>query len=213
MSGLSREMLLLGVSLLTLFNPPSAMAAFASLAVPYPLEIQKRMVRRTVVLYAIAIFLVTWVGRPLLRLLGVSLPALRLGGGFVLLLAAIRMVTDYQRAGTEMERERPVSSHWSQVVAVPLTFPISIGGATVAAIVAASGDQVSPHRALATSLVCLIMTALVWLTLRAAIPLTQRLSRGALVGLTAVSGLLLVCVAFQVMASGLRELLPGLNGR
>ncbi len=213
MSWLAREMLLLGTSLLTLFNPPSTMAAFASLAAPYPPEVQRRMVRRTVVLYAITIMLVTWVGRPLLRILGVSLPALRLGGGFVLLLAAVRMVTDYQRAGSVEEADRPPASHpsWVQVVAVPLTFPISIGGATVAVIVAASGYQLSPLRALTTSLVCLAMTGLVWLTLSAAIPLTRRLSRGTVVALTAVSGLLLVCVSFQVMASGLRELLPGLN--
>jgi len=36
MQALVREMLLLGMSLLTLFNPPSSMAVFASLARPYP---------------------------------------------------------------------------------------------------------------------------------------------------------------------------------
>ena len=214
MWGLAREMLLLGTSLFTLFNAPSAMAAFASLAAPYPPEVQRRMARRTAGLYAVAILLMTWVGRPLLRVLGVSLPALRLGGGFVLLLAAIPMLTEYQRTAAREEANeaiRAASPSWAQLVAVPLTFPISIGGATVAVVVAASGYQLSPTRALATSLVCLVMSALVWLTLRMALPLTRRLSRGTVVTLTAVSGLLLVCVAFQVMASGLRELLPGLG--
>lgn len=210
---LAREMLLLGTSLLTLFNPPSAMAAFASLASPYAQDVQNRMARRTAGYYAVAILLVTWVGRPLLRVLGLSLPALRVAGGFVLLLAALPMVTQYQRSDArteaELEAERKTRS-WVNLVAVPLTFPISIGGATVAAVIAAAGETPSLPRTLATSLVCLLMTAVVWLTLRSSIPLTRRISHASMVALTAISGLVLLCIAFQVIAAGLRGLLPGL---
>ena len=48
-------MLLLGMSLLTLFNPPTSMAFFATLASLYPLDVQSRMARRTAALYAVAI--------------------------------------------------------------------------------------------------------------------------------------------------------------
>jgi multiple antibiotic resistance protein len=212
-TGLAHEMLLLGTSLVTLFNPPSAMAAFASLARPYRPEVQTRMARRTAAYYALAILVVTWVGRPLLRVLGLSLPTLRMAGGFVLLLAALPMVTQYQRsdARTEAELEAGANSrNWVHLVAVPLTFPISIGGATVAAVIAAAGENPSLTRAIATSLVCLVVSGLVWLTLRSAIPLTRRMSHASLLALTAVSGLLLLCIAFQLIAAGLRGLLPGL---
>ena len=215
MLGLTREMLLLGTSLFTLFNPPSAIAAFATLASPYPREVQNRMARRTAAFYAATILVVTWAGRPLLSVLGLSLPALRVAGGFVLLLAAVPMVTHYQRSDAQKEAEFEAaaakSRSWVQVVAVPLTFPISIGGATVAAVIAATGDKPSVDRALATSLVCIVMTGVVWLTLGSAIPLMQRISRGSMAALTAFSGLLLLCIAFQVIAAGLRDLLPGLS--
>jgi multiple antibiotic resistance protein len=209
-----RESFLLGMSLLILFNPPTSMAFFASLASPYPTEIQSRMARRTALHYAVAILLVTWAGRPLLRVLGLSLPALRLAGGFVLLLAAIPMVTQYQRGDTEKEAELEAAARqrsWTQIVAVPLTFPMCIGGATVAAVIAATGESPSVARGLATSVVCLAMTVVVWVTLRSAVPVTRRFSRGSMAALTAFSGLLLLCIAFQVIAAGLRELLPGLG--
>jgi multiple antibiotic resistance protein len=213
-SGLTGEMVLLGTSLVTLFNPPSAVAAFASLASPYAHDVQNRMARRTAAYYAVSILLVTWIGRPLLRVLGLSLPALRLAGGFVLLLAALPMVTQYQRSDArqeaELESKKEGRRDWIQLVAVPLTFPISIGGATVAAVIAAAGETPSLARAVATSLVCLVMTAVVWLTLRSAIPLTRRISHSSMLALTAISGLLLLCIAFQVIAAGLRGLLPGL---
>jgi len=41
--------------------------------------------------------------------------------------------------------------------------------------------------------------------------LTRRISRASLAAVNALSGLLL-CIAFQVMAAGLRDLLPGLSG-
>jgi multiple antibiotic resistance protein len=215
MDGLIREMVLLVASLLTLFNPPSAMAAFASLARNYPPDIQKRMARRTALYYAGSILLVIWAGRPLLRVLGLSLPALRLAGGFVLLLAAVPMVIQYQRSDARqeaaLEKRQGDPQSWSQLVAVPLTFPLSIGGATVAAVIAATGERIDLMRALATSAVGLIMTAAVWLTLRSAIPVMRRMSRGSMMALTSLSGLVLVCIAFQVIASGLRDLLPGLG--
>jgi multiple antibiotic resistance protein len=212
-----REMLLLAVSLLILFNPPSAMAAFAPLASPYPRDLQHRMARRTAAFYALAMLLVTWAGRPLLYALGLSLPALKVAGGFVLLLAALPMVTEYQRTASkkeaelETEDEEEKSRSWTKVVAVPLTFPISLGGATVAAVIAATGEHLNLARAIATSVVCLLLAGVVWLTLRSALPLTRRISPGSMAALTGFSGLLLLCIAFQVISSGLRELLPGLG--
>lgn len=216
MRDLVREMLLLGMSLLTLFNPPSTMAAFATLASPYPRDVQKRMARRTAAFYAVAILATVWAGRPILTMLGLSLPALRLAGGFVLLLAAIPMVTQYQRSDSRQEAELEAAaakkSNWVQLVAVPLTFPLSIGGATVAAVIAATGNKPSLTRALATTVLSLLMTGVVWLTLGSAIPLTRRISRATLAAVNALSGLLLLCIAFQVMSAGLRDLLPGLAG-
>ncbi|HEY7375951.1 MAG TPA: MarC family protein [Polyangia bacterium] len=213
-----RDALLFGISLLTLFNPPSVMAAFASLARGYPADIQTRMARRTALYYAVAVLLLTWAGRPLLSILGLSLPALRMAGGFVLLLAAVPMVTQYQRGDTDREAELEAeleagarTRNWAQLVAVPLTFPISIGGATAAAVIAAGGGRPNLLRALLSSAVCLVMTAVVWLTLRSAVPLTRRISRGSMAALTALSGLLLLCIAFQLIAAGLRDLLPGLS--
>jgi multiple antibiotic resistance protein len=216
MRDLVHEMLLLGMSLLTLFNPPSTMAAFTTLASPYPRDVQKRMARRTAAFYAVAILATIWAGRPILMMLGLSLPALRVAGGFVLLLAAIPMVTQYQRSDSKKEAELEAaaakSGNWVQLVAVPLTFPLSIGGATVAAVIAATGSKPSLTRAIATTVLALLMTGVVWLTLGSAIPLTRRISRASLAAVNALSGLLLLCIAFQVMAAGLRDLLPGLGG-
>jgi multiple antibiotic resistance protein len=212
--GLIREMVLLGTSLLTLFNPPSAVAAFATIARPYPRDVQIRMARRTALFYCLAILVVTWAGRPLLSVLGLSLPALRVAGGFVLMMAAVPMVSRYQRADAQQEPELEPSvtgrDSWVQVVAVPLTFPISIGGATVAAVIASSNDHPDLMHALGTSVIGLLMTGVVWLSLASAVPLTRRISRGSMAALTAFSGLLLLCIAFQVMAAGVRDLLPGL---
>jgi multiple antibiotic resistance protein len=215
MQDLVKEMALLWLSLLTLFNPPSAIAAFAPLVKSYPAEVQHRMAGRVAGFYLLVMLLVTWAGRPLLRILGLSLPALRVAGGFVLLLAAIPMVTQYQRGDAreeaQLEIEAVKSGAWHELVVVPLTFPISLGGATLAAVIASGGGKVILVRAILTSVVCLLMSGVVWLTLRSAAPLTKRISRGSMAALTAASGLVLLCIAFQVLAAGARELLPGLN--
>ena len=115
------------------------------------------MARRTAAFYAAAIWSSPrWVARSS-NVLGLSLPALRVAGGFVLLLAALPMVTQYseamRRKEAELEAVAAKSGNWVQVVAA-LHFPISIGGATVAAVISDSGKQPSFYRALATSGIC-----------------------------------------------------------
>jgi multiple antibiotic resistance protein len=213
---LAKDAALLWLSLLTLFNPPSAVAAFAALVKHFSADVQRRMARRVAIIYLAVMLFVTWGGRPLLRIMGLSLPALRVAGGFVLLLAAIPMVTQYQRADAREEAELENASvknrSWHQLVAVPLTFPIALGGATVAAVIAAAGGgKLIVARAAMTSLACVLMAGVVWLTLRSAVPLTRHISRGSMAALTAASGMVLLCIAIQVIAAGVRELLPGLG--
>ena len=104
-------------------------------------------------------------------MLGLSLPALRVAGGFVLLLAAIPMVTQYQRSDEqEAEVFEAASAEERQLGTAGRRrrrpFQLRSACATVAAAIAATGNKPSLTRALATTVLSLLMSGVVWLDAR-----------------------------------------------
>ena len=158
-----------------------------------------------VVLAGSAIF-----GETLLRLLGASLPAFQVGGGLVLLLMALAML-NAQAGGMRQsyaERQELESGELSGVV--PLAVPLLAGpGAIGTTIIAAKSGGLAHHAALlgCIALVC----ALLWVILRLADHVGQKLGTTGLNIATRLLGLLLAAIAIETMADGLKVLLPGLT--
>jgi multiple antibiotic resistance protein len=213
------ELALFAVALLTLFNPPGSLASFVSLTEGLPPNTHHRMALQIALSYALVLVLSIWVGQAALDAMGISLSALRLAGGFLLLRAAVEMgepaSTAAQQTKIKIHVELPTETTpdaWRSIAIVPLTFPITVGGATVAAAVGAAGAAHDFQRLLGCTAVVLGMTVVVWLVYRFGAPLVRRLPTAALAALAGVSRILLICISFEILARGLRELLPGLGG-
>jgi multiple antibiotic resistance protein len=150
-------------------------------------------------------------GEGLLRLIGASLPAFQVGGGLVLLLMALAMLS--ARIGemrqTRAEAEELESGELSGVV--PLAVPLLAGpGAISTTIIAAQRGGVGHVSAL---LGCIVLVcAILWALLRLADPVGARMGTTGLNIATRILGLLLAAIAIQTMAEGLRQLFPGLAG-
>jgi len=148
-------------------------------------------------------------GERLLRVMGASLPAFQVGGGLVLLLMALAMLS--AQAGeirqTRAEARELKSREYSGVV--PLAVPLLAGpGAIGTTIIAAQAGGVAHGAALVAciALVC----ALLWVMLRLAPGIAGRMGTTGLNIATRLLGLLLAAIAIQTMAEGLRVLFPGL---
>src|SRR5438477_12692968 len=148
-------------------------------------------------------------GEAILRLMGASLPAFRVGGGLVLLLMALAMLNAKvgEMRQTRAEAEELEAGEVSGVV--PLAVPLLAGpGAISTTIIAAQAGGI-PH-ALAL-IVCIgVMCVLLWALLRAAHVVGARLSTTALNVATRILGLILAAIAIETMADGLKRLFPGL---
>ncbi len=203
--------LLLFTSLLTLFSPPAAVAPFVAITGRFTPDIQRRMAARIAAYYGVTLLGAALIGRPVLSVLGISLPALQLTGGLILLLAALPMALKpehYVKEGVRDAWSREGTA-WITLAAVPFTFPITVGGATLATMVTAGSAARGPWALARLLSVCIAMTVVVWLTFRFAPLLGRRLGEAGLSILTAVGGVTLVCIAFQILVPAVHALLAG----
>ncbi|OGA07866.1 MAG: hypothetical protein A3D95_14100 [Betaproteobacteria bacterium RIFCSPHIGHO2_12_FULL_69_13] len=148
-------------------------------------------------------------GEELLRWTGTGLPAFRVGGGLVLLLMALAMLNAQPGAvrQSRAEAEELESGELSGVV--PLAVPLLAGpGAISTTVIAAQAGGVV-HLAVLLSLIALVC-ALLWVMLRIAHVVEPRMGTTRLNIATRLLGLLLIAIAIQTMAEGLKQLFPGL---
>ena len=148
-------------------------------------------------------------GEQLLRLVGATLPAFRVGGGLVLLLMALAML-NAQAGGVRQSQDEARELQSGELSGVvPLAVPLLAGpGAISTTIIAAQPGGAAHFVAL---LVCIVaVCALTWITLRLAGPIGAKLGTTGLNIATRLLGLLLAALAIQTMAEGLRQLFPGL---
>jgi multiple antibiotic resistance protein len=204
-----QEYLRFAVTLVAVLDPFLAIPIFLSVAAAREQAARRRLVNAVTftvfaVLAGAAIF-----GEALLAALGTSLPAFQVGGGLVLLLMALAML-NAQAGGvrqSKAEAEELESRDASGVV--PLAVPLLAGpGAISTTIVAAqAGGAVN----IAGLIACIaLVCALLWSILRLAEPLGSRLGTTGLNIATRLLGLLLAAIAIEMMAGGLKALLPGL---
>jgi len=148
-------------------------------------------------------------GERLLRLIGASLPAFQVGGGLVLLLMALAMLS--AQAGeirqTRAEARELKEREYSGVV--PLAVPLLAGPGAISTTIIAAQPGGVVHSAFLVAGIAVVCGVL-WVMLRLAQGIAQRLGTTGLNIATRLLGLLLAAIAIQTMAEGLRVLFPGL---
>jgi multiple antibiotic resistance protein len=148
-------------------------------------------------------------GEGLLRIVGASLPAFQVGGGLVLLLMALSMLNAEagQIRQTPAEAEELESGERFSVV--PLAVPLLAGPGSISTSIIAGQAGGAAH--LGAILGCIALVTFVqWIVLRAADRVGARMGTTGLNIATRLLGLLLAALAIEMMATGLKALLPGL---
>lgn len=168
-----------------------------------------RLARLVAITVFVVLALAVFIGEALLELIGASLPAFRVGGGLVLLLMALAML-NAQAGGvrqSQAEARELESGELSGVV--PLAIPLLAGpGAISTAIIAVEGGSLAHQLAIVgcIAVVCVVS----WTVLRAASAIARGMGTTGLNIATRILGLLLAAMAVQTMATGLKQLFPGL---
>lgn len=200
------------VSLITIINPPSAIPLFTSLSAHLDDAETEKLARRGA-LYAFAILTVSLVaGSLILNTFGISYGALRIAGGIVVALLGHSMLF-----GREQVRSGPAIEQPHNPAFFPLALPGLSGPGTIAVVIGISteirelGGWGGVAIAGAGTVAAMAATCLlIWLTLRSARQISNRLGRSGIEAMTRLMGFLLICIGVQFIASGIRTFVSGI---
>ena len=186
-------------------GPIEAAVLFAAFTSGVPVSQRRRIALRATAIAGLILVISTLAGGPLLRQLGVSIPALQTAGGIILLIIALDMV--FARPTSVFKLSRPEGAeaqHKDDLAVFPLATPLLAGpGAMSAGILLAAnarGDTVE------LAMIVGALGVVMGITL-ALLLLAHELSR--YLGVTAqrvlmrVFGILLAAIAVEALFTGL----------
>jgi multiple antibiotic resistance protein len=161
--------------------------------------------RGTLIATGILLFFAIF-GEPLLRLFGITIPALRIAGGVLLLLISIDMVFARHSGGTGTTPEEEDEARKRPDISVfPLATPLIAGPGAISAVIllATAEGAFSAGWALVVAAMLLIL-AVCYAAMLIAIPIQRLLGITGLAVVSRVVGVLLAALAIQFLIDGIR---------
>jgi multiple antibiotic resistance protein len=197
--------------LLAILNPLGAIPIFLGLTVQQT-SAQKRSTARMAALAVAAVLIVSvWAGNSILDFFGVRIASFRIGGGILILMMAIAMLTARTSGAKQTAEEAQEAETRDSVGVVPIGGPLLAGpGAISLVIVDAQAAGAGGRLALTAGI--LVIAAIAWIALVLAEPIGRILGRTGINIFTRLMGLILAAVAVEYIVVGLLEVFPGLAG-
>jgi multiple antibiotic resistance protein len=187
------------VTLLVIMDPPGAVPVF--LSVTHGMSRHERH-RAALVAVLTAFFVITLFalgGQALLDHLSVSIEAMQVSGGLLLLLVALQLLTGQGpgEAPTDLRAQR------GNIAMVPLGTPLLAGPGAIAATIVFVQASSGRAEVLAIAAGIVAVHMVLFLVLRFAEVLRRLLRDTGVILLTRVAGLLLAAIAVQLVADGI----------
>lgn len=206
------EIVKFGVGLLAILNPVGIAPLYLGLTAGDDAATQRRVA--LVASFAVAMTLVTVLlfGHMLLALFDISVDDLRVAGGLIVLLIALSMLTAKPSPVHAGEADLTQGKTKQSPAVVPLAIPMLSGPGAMATVIVTKAEAKTIAGDVVIMLVILVDAAVVYLVLRAAVPLQKRLGESGMNIIVRVMGLILAAIAVGMMAAGLRGEFPVLRG-
>ena len=201
------HILYLFTGLIVLNNPLIALGYFVDKTADFTPKEQRKTARLVSVSAFICMVVAGVIGTPLLKVLGISIPAFQIAGGILVFVIAMSMM------GGEDNPEHsslPPEKQFAFAV-VPMATPIIVGPGGFSIVIIYSSHEETWQGALGLLIACFMVGVTCYLILAGSARLSKILGNVGIKIINRVSGLLLAAIAVEIVLAGLRGLFPALK--
>lgn len=187
------------IKLFFLLTPFFVLSMFLSMTKEMDPATRKRLAMRVCLAVTVIGCVLSLAGNAIFSVFGITLDAFRIGAGALLFLSAVSLVR-----GTRVE---PTQDADGDISVVPLAIPITIGPATVGAllVIGAGVGSLTERMISIAAFICASLS--VGLMLLAATAIERLVGRMGLTILSKITGLILSALSAQIVFTGVKGML------
>lgn len=211
LAGVAGSFLLAFPALFSIVNPLGGALIFSQV-LAFRTARERRWLAGRVAVFSAAVLLISlWGGSYVLNFFGISLGALRLGGGLVVASTAWRLLNAPEESEAHRERNAQTAPPASDAAFFPLTMPLTTGPGSIAVAVALGAERPPTGHGLflfmaGVSAAAVAMALLVWVCYRWSDVVISILGHGGARVLSRLMAFLLLCIGVQIMVNGVEDL-------
>lgn len=196
--------------ILPLANPFFSVVLFISLTKNMSKEDRKIVAGKSSIYILLIMLVVYYSGQLIMHSFGISIPGLRISGGFIVALFGFRMLFPDTKKVSINDEDKPAST---DIAFIPLAMPGTAGPGTMAIIISYAStlrhDMMFSDLsvALAPPLVFILTSLLIWICLRGSGKIMNVLGRGGINAISQLMGFILISMGVQFIINGSHEVL------
>ena len=202
------------IAIFALMNPFSLLGIYLDITQKFSESYKKKLL--LVMVIAVNIILLTFLfgGEELLGFFGVDLAGFTVAGGIIIFIMGLSMVrakqSEVHHTSEEGEEAKSTESPAS-VGVVPLAIPILAGPGTISVVINNAHTFNSLTGDLAIVIGIVLVSIIVYFVFRFGTIIAKKLGKTGMNIITRIMGLILMAMAFDMMAKGLTGLFPALG--
>ncbi|MEV6315982.1 MarC family protein [Streptomyces sp. NPDC051776] len=189
------------VTLFVIMDPPGITPIFLALTSGRPAKIQRGMALQAAAVAFGVITVFGLCGQQILDYLHVSVPALMIAGGLLLLLIALDLLTG--------KSEEPAQTKDVNAALVPLGMPLLAGPGAIVSVILAVQRADGAAEQVSVWLAIVAMHIVLWLTMRYSLLIIRVIKDGGVVLVTRLAGMMLSALAVQQIINGVTQVING----
>jgi len=211
MDTIVRSILLVYAALLPIVNPLGMAPIFAALTLGYDDSVRRTVAMRVAVNGMVLLMASLFIGSYVLDFFGVSIGAVQLGGGLLVMVSGWRILNQQSEVSESHLDAQPSRDAILSQSFYPLTMPLTVGPGSIAvALTLGSNTHAETHLQLVVSaLVATIGIVLIGITIflcyRYSDALQRLLGRTGTSIVIRLSAFIVVCIGIQIMFNGFNQ--------
>ena len=187
------------IALLAISNPLSGAAAVMAFMISRPSANSRHIALVAALAVGVTLILAAIFGDLILSIFGITLDAFHIGGGLLLLLAALNMM----RPKTEAEAKIPAETSVVSFAVVPVAIPLLAGPGAISSVMVFSGIHDSLSHLLVVIGVIVAVAIIIYLILLAAPAVSRRVGKTGLTVFERIMGLIIAAIGVEFILDGI----------
>ncbi len=191
------------LALLPISNPFSTVPLYLSLTRGQQEDWARQQALKACFFMAGILLLFLWSGAVIIEFFGISIPAIRVAGGMIIMRVGFSMLSPQDTSDEITDEAKKEAKKKDDIAFTPLAMPSLSGPGSISVVIsmAAGSDDLPGYTAISIGIIGVVVVA--WLAMRGAPMISRVLGVTGLDALTRIMGFLLICIAFQFVFDGL----------
>lgn len=198
------------ISLLSILNPLGVIPIFITLTKSFSEDKVKGIATSCSITVCLTIIISLVLGKRILDFFGISLASFSIGGGILIFMMAMQMMSA-KTASQKLNEKEEQDLDPKEIGIVPLAIPLLAGPGTISQAIIYSNKLHSPAYWIGAALTVLVIGILIKVSFQYSKFIGKKLGTIGLNVLTRIMGLIILSLSIEIIASGIRDILPALG--